>query len=1389
MDIDNAKENIQPLASGRNISLLEAALHAETHQDAHRELMQKREEFERRIAEYCGDDPLELWYDYILWIEQCYPKSGKQSAFDDVLVKCITTLENDERYHQDRRMVKIYIKFIDSQQSPHEHYNTLYNQGIGTLIADLYICWAYYFEILENFERAEKIYSMGFDAGAQPFDELKQAHDQFLVSVAQRTLYRDEKMRQTFFSTMEERRNALTSLSGHRSNRVGSIRTGGVVRDVNPGRVEQTFAASHSRAPYQATTTSGIAIYVDAHQESFNGPPEASTSSGIRSIVSSATKQENQWEPGPWSKAKKRTQSNALFPSAVVGRPNTKLEFDIMEDTDEWCGPARLPANFARTNYKQDDFSVNVMLMEDLPGGIFPMYDKILCYPNAKNIVFSPEELRAYRWFRNRGRRAAVTEELKDFVENSYDNGVRLPENFRRTNEKQDVFPVDKCKAEVLVNQELMCRVEAMNMLNDKEEMSFEELQRVKYERSRAARKRTTNEFCIPQPPQTQQVNMNDTCSTQTFNFFIKPQSVSTPKPDLKKFIVTPRSSLSLYQPPSQPAVDVPRQPDVNLGETEEAPVTATTKQLSTIWEVSEPSTTTSSSGTSTKSSTSSADSPDNVPGELRPTKFPQTTPTVISAFVYQGATTDGRCAGNSSIKMFREEVSSVNPITVYEDPTTENLLAPPKIIPAPDDDYYSEFFQSPPEATKRKEFGTKISPQRANDSLTFPSMREMAVSGMTSSIFGKRDMEGVLNTSKIGGSAQREVRLVSGNGSGAAGPIFSDSTRPTHSQNGQSMGLFPPVGPFASRVVEEEDDDDDDDDNDDDDEDVEIVDMKQFGNTSRSFYSPPLAKVPKIMDVHSVREPQHHVWHSLSVIKEGPVPPDSSFTFPPSNLQTLDGGAKKEDTVGNLNESVTVPHMENVWANDEAKDWSGRKSMDERKSLIVSHVSENDPLRMTITMRDGNKNASMANNSVYVKQSPQNNRTGKITRQDFPSPAVNGTDSGQSIYMMPNNSVNGASNPEDDWSEDDNQPLSSYQRKEVDMNETQQVIDDNLGLEVMNPFNPKLINAFLEKADFMNFLESLDSCILTNIVKMIKPNSVMEMNGMTLDVGKLLGSGTFGKVYHAKCRETGNCYALKQERPANLWEYYIVLELKYRMHEMNQSLMSAFVDVEFAMIGNNASILALPFCRYGTLVNVCNVHKFSTEKNLHEFIVIMLATQIFSIIDHLHACNIIHADIKPDNFMLTSKLNYDSPYSALKLIDFGQSIDMKLFPENTTFKYVVKTEGFTCTEMLEDKPWTYQTDLFGVAATIHVLLFGKYMNVTKGYSGWVMTTKLPRYFQKAMWERIFSKLLNIRDCQSMPNLQDMKLMLKKELALKEQMVRDQIIKFNSVLDNYKPGL
>lgn len=50
-----------------------------------------------------------------------------------------------------------------------------------------------------------------------------------------------------------------------------------------------------------------------------------------------------------------------------------------------------------------------------------------------------------------------------------------------------------------------------------------------------------------------------------------------------------------------------------------------------------------------------------------------------------------------------------------------------------------------------------------------------------------------------------------------------------------------------------------------------------------------------------------------------------------------------------------------------------------------------------------------------------------------------------------------------------------------------------------------------------------------------------------------------------------------------------------------------------------------------------------------------------------------------------------DDVSAGLALIDLGQSIDMKLFPKGTTFTGKCETSGFQCTEMLSNKPWTYQ--------------------------------------------------------------------------------------------------
>ena len=68
----------------------------------------------------------------------------------------------------------------------------------------------------------------------------------------------------------------------------------------------------------------------------------------------------------------------------------------------------------------------------------------------------------------------------------------------------------------------------------------------------------------------------------------------------------------------------------------------------------------------------------------------------------------------------------------------------------------------------------------------------------------------------------------------------------------------------------------------------------------------------------------------------------------------------------------------------------------------------------------------------------------------------------------------------------------------------------------------------------------------------------------------------------------------------------------------------------------------------------------------------------------------------------------------SLQLIDFGRSIDMTLLPAGTSFTQVVDTDGITCTEMREGRPWREHIDYFGIAAVAYCLLFQHYIEVVK---------------------------------------------------------------------------
>lgn len=146
--------------------------------------------------------------------------------------------------------------------------------------------------------------------------------------------------------------------------------------------------------------------------------------------------------------------------------------------------------------------------------------------------------------------------------------------------------------------------------------------------------------------------------------------------------------------------------------------------------------------------------------------------------------------------------------------------------------------------------------------------------------------------------------------------------------------------------------------------------------------------------------------------------------------------------------------------------------------------------------------------------------------------------------------------------------------------------------------------------------------------------------------------------------------------------------------------------------------------------------------------------------------------------------MNYENPDIVLQLIDFGQSIDLSYF-SNHVFWAKVNTENFVCTQMMEDKPWTYHCDLFCLASTIYTMVAGKYMIVTHNKStNSYKPQKLPRYVNGSLWEEIFDTLINIPSLKKMPSFSKLQNLLDDQLKqIDPRKVNEAILKFNKALD------
>lgn len=179
-DWDVYKENIQPISQGRKIGALMQALQIIDDNKTRQQVSKARkEQFDKDLeSEEDHSKRLDLWEEYIDWLEQNVPDGGKINGITNAIESCIEQYYDKKEFKQDARLFDIFMKFKRFCDEPIEIFGFMYANSICTLLARFYLNWSWQYEIRKNMKRAEDLIKLGLKNLASPREVLLEAAEQ-----------------------------------------------------------------------------------------------------------------------------------------------------------------------------------------------------------------------------------------------------------------------------------------------------------------------------------------------------------------------------------------------------------------------------------------------------------------------------------------------------------------------------------------------------------------------------------------------------------------------------------------------------------------------------------------------------------------------------------------------------------------------------------------------------------------------------------------------------------------------------------------------------------------------------------------------------------------------------------------------------------------------------------------------------------------------------------------------------------------------------------------------------------------------------------------------------------------------------------------------------------
>ncbi|KAF8155886.1 Mad3/BUB1 homology region 1-domain-containing protein [Crassisporium funariophilum] len=183
--LEAAKENVQPLATGRRVTALSAIL-STPHALREAKLSATRNRLRINVALALDDDdegdPLEAYCRLVYWTVENYPQGhSAESGLLELLEEATRVLKDDRggKWRGDIKYLKLWLLYASYVERPTIIYKFLIANDIGTDCALLYEEHAAVLERDGRRKEADETYALGIARKASPLDHLESRYSDF----------------------------------------------------------------------------------------------------------------------------------------------------------------------------------------------------------------------------------------------------------------------------------------------------------------------------------------------------------------------------------------------------------------------------------------------------------------------------------------------------------------------------------------------------------------------------------------------------------------------------------------------------------------------------------------------------------------------------------------------------------------------------------------------------------------------------------------------------------------------------------------------------------------------------------------------------------------------------------------------------------------------------------------------------------------------------------------------------------------------------------------------------------------------------------------------------------------------------------------------------------